>query len=135
MMLIPFLGGDPGPRVFLQNAGAGDTAIDPASAAAGFELTSGGIGQRVVNATPTTLFTWLRSGSAGDYECRMSNVSGTVSTGTVGSWLLLSSTRGWGVSKSGVGIKTYVGTLEIRDASTLVVLASCTITLTAEVEI
>ena len=73
---------------------------------------------------------WMLSGASSDYECRMQVVSGTVSTGTTGpSWQALSSTRTWTVSTTVGNDKSFVGTLSIRDAATLTVLDSCTITL------
>jgi hypothetical protein len=81
---------------------------------------------------------WIdpKGAAGGAYECRMSTVSGTVSTGTVGSWLALSSSRGWSKTRTSdaAGTDTYVGTLEIRRTADAVVLDSATVTLNATVE-
>ncbi len=136
MMLVAFLGGKAPARVFLQDSTTPDAVVNsPADAFCLFRLNVSGAGQRNHAGSYITQFTWLLSGAASDYECRMSTGSGTLSTGTAGSWLPLSSTQEWSRSRTGIGTAAYTGTLEIRDASTLVVLASATVTLTATVEI
>jgi hypothetical protein len=72
-------------------------------------------------------------GVAADYEIRWTNTSGTLSTGTVGAWLNLGTSRSWDVSRSGVGGKSCTGTVEIRRASDSVVLATGSIAITATV--
>lgn len=79
---------------------------------------------------------WATPGSVGigtGYDIRWSTVSGTLTTGTAGTWQSLSSNRTYGRDRSGVGSAQAVGTVEIRDASTLVVLTTSTVTLYAEV--
>jgi hypothetical protein len=78
-------------------------------------------------ATPTT------GGVGAGYDIRWTNVSGTLTSGTAGTWQNLSSARTYGRNRVGVGSATAVGTIEIRDASTLSVLTSCSTTLFAEV--
>ncbi len=69
-----------------------------------------------------------------DYECRATLQSGTIS-GTMDTWLLLSTTRQWIVTASASSgqINNNSGSflLEIRDASTQIVLTSATISLSA----
>jgi hypothetical protein len=67
-----------------------------------------------------------------DYEVRASIVSGSLTSGTTGSWLALTSNRTWTVSRDTVGTSTCVFTVEIRKGSGST-LASATITLEAEV--
>jgi len=68
--------------------------------------------------TPTT-------GSIGNtYEIRVTATSGTFTSGTVGSWLALSSVRTWTVSSN--TLKTVTFTIEIRVASTSEVVATTT---------
>jgi hypothetical protein len=78
-------------------------------------------------------YSWLLSGTASQYEIRMTTTSGTFSSGTTGSWLSLGTTRTWTRQRTSVGISTVTATVEIRDATSLVVLDTATITITAEV--
>lgn len=72
---------------------------------------------------------WLVSGAASDYEVRATETSGTVSTGTIGVWQALSSTRTWTVAAS-IGLeKTCVLSVSIRDAATSTVQDTASITL------
>ena len=82
--------------------------------------------------------TWLTGGGSGaNYDVRFDLISGTLSAAPFASdvantWLTGSSTYLWGVRRmitSGTNIVT--GTLSIRDASTLTVLATSSVTLTA----
>ena len=76
---------------------------------------------------------WLSAGTPANYDCRWTTLSGTLSTGTSGTWQNLGTTRAWSRNAgAGVGVMTCRGTLEIRDAATLIVLATATIQLDAE---
>lgn len=57
-----------------------------------------------------------------DYEVRATSVTGTLSSGTLGSWLALSSTREWSLSSSG-SIENASISVEIRRSSDNVVVA------------
>jgi hypothetical protein len=112
-----------------------DVAISPSdavvtlavNAAGGWTCTGGGTG------------TWKDGGTGADYDVRMTTISGTLSSGgPAGSWLNLASNRTFtrNETRNGFFSSTYQGTLEIRlAASPFTVLDSCTVTLTAEVEI
>jgi hypothetical protein len=65
------------------------------------------------------------------YEVRFTEITGTVSTGTTGVFLALSSDRIWSVTRTTLGSKSCTGTLEIRPTGGAVV-ASATITLLAD---
>lgn len=58
------------------------------------------------------------------YQIRITPTSGSFTTGTVNTWLTMSSARVWTVSTSGA--QTVVFTIEIRDTSAGTVLASTT---------
>jgi hypothetical protein len=76
---------------------------------------------------------WLTgTGTGTNYEIRATVVSGSP-TGTTGSWLALSSNRTWSVSVDGTSGLTETAelTLEIRDASTLTVYTTSSLTLEA----
>jgi hypothetical protein len=99
-----------------------------------YSLTSGGKEQYFdENSTSTPIGDWvIPNGSAAGYECRLTATTGTFSTGTMATWLALTSTRTWTVTQATVGVKQAIGTIEIRDATTLVVKATATVDLTAE---
>lgn len=124
-------GGGGGARVLvtnqnIQSSGTGN--------AAGYRLNSSGAAQKDagVGSYSDISGEWMLSGAAADYESRFTETSGTVSTGSVGTWQALSSSRTWTVV-TGVGTtKTCTGTISIRDAATLDVLDTASITLTCE---
>lgn len=77
---------------------------------------------------------WIdpKASAPSDYECRATLDAGTVSSGTTGSWLALTSNRSWTLQQVTVGAATQVSlTIEIRKASGAT-LASATVTLDAE---
>lgn len=105
--------------------GAGDQT-------ATYRLNSSGIVERGINASYTTLETWLLGGSAADYETRATLVSGVITSGTLSTWLSLSTTEKWSVFATAGGSQSAVLTIEIRlAASPFTVLDSATITITA----
>lgn len=118
-------------RITLNNASVSDSAII-GTAVAGYRLNTSGIAEKLVRITYTTLETWLAFGSASNYECRATLDSGALTSGTTGSWLALSSSREWKVERGAAGNSSATITVEIRNASTLVVIDSATITLEAE---
>lgn len=64
----------------------------------------------------------------------LTNNSGTVPTGSaLATWLNLGTTRSWQITRGSVGINTSVNTVQIRLAATGAVMASATVTFTAEV--
>lgn len=79
--------------------------------------------------------TWLYQGSFSDYEVRLTLQAGAIGSGTLGSWLSLSSSNSWtntadrGANPS--ARQTGAGLLEIRTASTQVVVASTQLTIDA----
>jgi len=84
--------------------------------------------------TPVTRYWYYPpSGSSSDYDIRFTPSSGSVTTGTTGSWLNLGTSRSWTVTRAGLGVDTVTGTLEIRNATTLAVLLTRTVTITAEI--
>ncbi len=73
----------------------------------------------------TAQYPWKVSGAVADYDVFCTVVSGSVS-GTTGSWLNLATTRDWSVSdptNDGSDVQAEI-TLQIRNASTLAVLAT-----------
>lgn len=74
---------------------------------------------------------WLTAGVPEDAECRATVTSGSLSSGTTGTWLALSADRTWQVNRFTDGSKNCVFTLEIRRASDGTVLATASISITA----
>jgi hypothetical protein len=144
MTIVQMLMAARGVRVLLPTSiNRSSTKATPTNAAAGFRLHSDG----TIDATPDSSVTlsytddlgpWLLSGAASDYEARIGNGSPDAFSGqTSNVWHLLSTTREWyaqvTTDAEGGGIQDSAATLEIRDAVTLVVLASSSIDMYAEV--
>lgn len=109
--------------------------INPSTrATAGYRLNSSGIAESLSNLAYTTLETWLLSGAASDYEVRVTLSLGTLSSGTTGTWQNLGTSRSWTVvaGNSYPEIAEAEIVVEIRDATTLMILDTATITLQAE---
>jgi hypothetical protein len=124
-------------NTYLQSAGPAVSITDQyiskaghGSATASYVIASDG---KVKNQAGTILESWLLSGSASSFEVRATVTSGTLTSGTTGSWLACSSDRTWSITNSAANNSTVsvVMTVEIRNASTLVVADSATITLEA----
>ena len=94
--------------------------------------------------TGTASYTTLNSGSGNysgewvpvtvdgsKYDVRWTVISGSPTGSATGSWLSLGTSRSWTVSRGTVGNTTASGTVEIRNAATLIVMDSATITLQA----
>jgi hypothetical protein len=111
------------------------TATRTASGTASAQLSVLGTGiiREIRNGVTTDLETWLTSGSASDYDFRMTMVSGTSFGGSaLGTWLNAASTLTWALSKgSPEGINTGTATLEIAPAGSASPIISATITITA----
>jgi len=112
--------------------------FDPDDSYAGYRIGSDGKTYRAAG----NLLSWSVSpsnpdwvtpnGDASNYECRATLLSGTLSSGTTGSWLPLTSTRDWHVLRTFIGTNSASILVEIRPISGSVV-ASATISLSAEV--
>lgn len=76
---------------------------------------------------------WVSPTSAapGSYECRADLVSGTLSSGTTGSWLALTSDRTWNLTRLSPGSSSAELTISIRLSG--VTLATCTVNLQSDV--
>lgn len=106
----------------------------PVDASAGYRLNSNGEVESLTNGSPVTLQQWCTpTSAAGDYEARVTVNSGSLSSGTTGTWLALSTSRTWSVVQSGAGSSSCNFTVEIRRTGTTTVLDSATIDLVADV--
>lgn len=121
-----------GPTFALANVNVNANSATPAHASAVYSLESDGDVQRFINGAGTDLGDWIipKFGMS-SYECRMDTISGSLTSGTVGTWLALSSTRNWQNLTSAVEARLFTGTISIRRAGTSLVLASATIQVNA----
>lgn len=67
------------------------------------------------------------------FEARVTVTSGSLSSGTAGSWLSLATTREWQRNQTTIGTSSVQFTIEIRRASDGVVVDSATINMSASV--
>lgn len=83
-------------------------------------------GRKQSSDDPSGATRWITNGAPGNYEAFVSINSGTLSSGTTGSWLALTATQTWQKSSG-----TCAFRLQVRDAFTLTNVADVTITLSA----
>ena len=84
--------------------------------------------------------TWLTAGNASQVDVRLTQVSltgGSMAGSALATWLNCGTSRTWSLTNTTNGTSTYTftGTLEFRDATTLAVLDTATVTLSAIVEV
>jgi len=137
--LVGAAGGN-GDLVQLEGATELTLELSPATAGAGYRLTSGGLEQSGVGSANlvsySTIADWVTpTSNANLYEVRATLTSGSLSSGTTGSWLALTSTRTWEVAQTGLGSQSATLDVEVRLASSGVVKATGLVSLTAEVVI
>lgn len=132
-ILLAAFGAIGGDRIAL--SGVAVSSVGAGSQTATYTLESDG---DVVTATTplgsSDIGDWIdpKASAPSDYEVQATLNSGTLTTGTTGSWLALSSNRSWTLTRLTVGAATQVTlTIEIRKGSGAV-LASATVTLDAE---
>lgn len=113
-------------RVKISNRTLSDSATDGFIA---YELLASGVAQRVSGTLGTLTYAgeWRVRGVSADYEVRATLNSGSLDAGSsaTGTWLALTSSRSWFRDTDGNASLT----IEIRDASSLAVLASANVTL------
>lgn len=132
-VLSVLLGAAPDALITISNQSITDATGGARNATAGYRLTSGGQAQSQINLTFATLEQWCTPTSqASNYEVLVTVTSGSLSTGTAGSWLALSSTQTWTRTATIGSANTCVFTVEIRRVGTSTVLDSATITLEAD---
>lgn len=88
------------------------TAAGVPSQSAGYRIDVDGTDYQVVNAVDTALIQWVSPpSSGGDYEVLATIVSGSVSSGTIGSWVATSTSPFW------TRVAAIVGTINIVELS------------------
>ena len=119
----------------ISNASAYTFVSSPSEATAQYLLNSDGRAQKVENSSTSDISgEWLVAGANSDFEVYATVDSGTLTSGPTGSWVSLSTSRVWTLTRGTVGLSSVDLTIEIRRASDAVVVDSATITLTAEVD-
>ena len=79
--------------------------------------------------------TWKLYGAASAYDVRFTKTTGTTPTGSsVNTWLNLASTQSWSLNQpsGGPGVKSCSGTLDIRDSTSGTIVATSSVSITAE---
>ena len=102
------------------------------AAAVTYRLNNSGAVQRGRGGGYTTLETWLLSGANSGYDAYVTVTVGALTAGTTGAWVNLGTIRDWTLTAYNSGdneICTF--TVQIRNASSLVVLDTATIELNA----
>lgn len=125
------------PTISITDQNLYESQIQPTNATCGYRLNSNGkVYSTNTVGSATYIEDWITpNGAASGYECYVTVTSGSLSTGTSGSWLSLGTTRDWTVSTNTGGavfIKTCTFTVDIRKIGTTTVLDSATITIEAE---
>lgn len=116
-----------------QTVSAGATS--PSTATASYSVANTGLVRGQVNADPaTTIETWLLSGASSSYDVRATIISGSVSTGTIGAWENLATTRTWTRARTLTGFSSVSLSIELRPAGGGTTLATATINIDATVE-
>lgn len=132
-VLAALLGMSSSVVIAITNQSIADATGGSRSATAGYRLTSAGQVQSQVNTTFTTLEQWcVPSSEAVNYEAFVTVTSGTLSSGTAGSWVALSSNQTWTRTASIGTANTCIFTVDIRRVGTTTVLDTATITLEAD---
>jgi hypothetical protein len=110
------------------------TAAGVPSQSAGYRINTNGFVYQVVNGVDTSLGQWVTPSSAGgNYEVFATLTSGTLSSGTTGSWVATSGTPLWtrvAVISGTINIVELV--MDVRATGTGTVLDSWSVTLEAE---
>jgi len=119
--------------VALSNRNVSDYVLDGgASAAINFMSDGTLIWTTNGNGSGNVANEWMRNGTASNYELLVTTTGGTVGTGTVGTWLNLGTTRTYSRNRAVAGQTWWTFTAQIRAVGTTTVLATATISLSAE---
>lgn len=125
------------PSVNINGGSMNSVAISPTDATSGYQLNSSGAEQEITTFGTSTFNTWLLSGSAANYDVFATLNSGTLTSGTTGTWLNLGTSRSWLVTRTSntAGSANVSLTIQIRPAGGGAVLDTANVTLTATVDV
>ncbi len=100
---------------------------------AGYQLGNNGVASILQDSITVPIADeWLTGGSAGEYEARATLISGDIPSGSLSTWVSLSTTRNWTLTSLS-GSKFCSLTIEIRELATTNVVATANVTILAEV--
>lgn len=128
----------PAAGVMLNAHSIGATRTGAGVISATFDMLNTGVAQGSAVGTATFgtgIYTpeWMLTGPASAYDVMWTNSGSAVTGSATGTWLNLATSRSWTLTAPpGIGLVQAIGTVQIRDASTLAVLATATIDLNAE---
>lgn len=104
----------------------------PGTAAAGISFESDGwISLETTEGIFNPEERWLVQGTAADFECYFTISSGTLTSGTTGSWVAVSGSPTWRKTRTAAGSSSCIGTIQIRRISDGLVLDTVSVDLTA----
>lgn len=104
-----------------------------ATATAGYRINSNGFDYEGINGTFSSLNQWVTPTSAGgNYEIFATVTSGSVTSGTTGSWVATSGNPTWTRDRTTIGINTCILSMQVRATGSGTVLDTWTVTLEAE---
>lgn len=108
-------------------------ASGPSGQSAGYRIDVNGFDYQVVNGTDTLLSQWASPTSiSSNYEVLASLISGTVSFGTIGSWVATSTSPLWTRARPTPGTSIVELAMEVRAIGSTTTLVFWTVTLEAE---
>ena len=114
-----------------QNIYSASSSSSPSTA--GYTLNADGLVYKIEEATSAQVEQWVAPAArAIDYEAKVTMISGALTSGTVGSWLPLSTTRTWTRVAARFAYQTCTFTVEIRRAGVGTILDSATVILAAD---
>lgn len=100
---------------------------------AGYRIDADGFVYQVVNGVSTILYQWvIPSTASGNYEVFATVTSGSVSSGTTGSWVATSTSPLWTRARPTPGISIVDLSMQVRAVGSGTVLDTWTVTLEAE---
>ena len=107
-------------------------AFDPQAATASLEVNTNG--DLILTGIVVSTVAWLLSGPSSSYEVQATVTSGTLTSGTTGSYLALSSSRTWSVVRSTLGTSDATISVTIRKIAKPSDSVTFTVQLPAQVE-
>lgn len=111
------------------------STLTPGTATATYSVKSDGTVSVSLTGGSGSSYSWISGGLPSNYEVRFTPTTGTVSTGTTGAWLALTTTRTITVQRTTVGLKSATVTVEIGLLGTSSALATASVVLNATVDV
>jgi hypothetical protein len=113
-----------------------DFVVDPNDASARVTLVNDGTVTRVsVGSMMSNWYTPTTAGVGASHWVRATVTSGSLSSGTTGSWVSINTNPAWVCSQTVIGTKTATVTLELAtDSGGANIVGSCSVTITANVD-